>query len=64
MLRLDVIRSFTELLKKRNLEEADNIEEEVGYVMESAITLLSNVPSQISRLCRQRVLKQQGPAFF
>ena len=64
MLTLDVIRPFTELLKKLNLEETDIIAEEVGYVMESAITVLGIVPSQISALCRQKVLKQQGPAFF
>ena len=63
-LTLDVIRPFTKLLKKLNLEETDIIAEEVGYVMESYITLLDIAPSQISGLCRQKVLKQQGPLSF
>lgn len=54
-LTLDVIEPLTELLEKLNLEESDIMAEEVGYAVESAVTLLDNASSQILGLHRQKV---------
>lgn len=57
-LTLDAIGPLTELLEKLNSEETELTAEEVGYAMESAITLLGNASSQISGLRRQKVLEE------
>lgn len=52
---LDAIGPLTELLEKLNSEEPNITTEEVGYAVESAVTLLDNASSQISGLRRQKV---------
>ena len=57
-LALDAISPLNELLEKLNLEETDVMPEEVGYMVESAITVLGNASSQVSGLCGQKVLEE------
>ena len=57
-LLLDAIGPLTELLELLNDEKKEVTAEQVGYAVESAITLLSNASAQISMLRCQKVLEE------
>ena len=57
-LMLDAVGPLTHLLEKLNSEEAEIDTDEVGYVVESAITLIGNASSQMSILRRQKILEE------
>ena len=57
-LTLDAIGPLTDLLEKLNSDEVEISAEDVGYAVESAVTLLSNASSQMSGLRRQKVLEE------
>ena len=51
-LMLDAIGPLTDTLEKLNLEESKIAAEEIGYAVESTVTLLGNALSQMSTLQR------------
>ena len=57
-LTLDAVGPLTHLLDKLNSEEAEIDADEVGYAVESAITLIGNASSQMSILRRQKILEE------
>ena len=57
-LTLDAVGPLTELLKLLNDDKKEITSEQVGYAVESAITLLGNASTQMSALRHQRVLEE------
>ena len=57
-LTLDAVGPLTDILEKLNSGEAEIDTDEVGYAVESAITLIGNASSQMSVLRRQKILEE------
>ena len=62
-LTLDAVGPLIHILEKLNSEESEINADEVGYVVEPAITLIRNASSQMSILQRQKVLKEELLSF-
>ena len=57
-LTLDAVGLLTDLLEKLNSDTVEIDTDEVGYTVESAITLIGNASSQISILRREKILEE------
>ena len=57
-LTLDAVGPLTDILEKLNSGEAEIDTDEVGYAVESAITLIGNASSQMSVLRRKKILEE------
>ena len=57
-LMLDAVRPLTDIIEKLNSGESEIDTNEVGYAVESAITLIGNTSSLMSVLRRQKILEE------
>ena len=57
-LTLDTVGPLSDLLEKLNSDAVEIDADEVGYAVESAITLIGNASSQISVLRGEKILEE------
>ena len=57
-LTLNAVGPLTSILEKLNSSDSEIDDDEVGYTVESAVTLLGNASSQMSALRRQKILEE------
>ena len=57
-LNSNALSPLSKLLERLNKDDTDISTDQVGYTVESAITLLGNTFAQISMLCQQKVLEE------
>ena len=55
---LNAVGPLTHILEKLNSDKCGIDADQVGYVVESAITLIGNASSQMSILRRQKILEE------